>query len=456
MDPDETFLLSNTESVCPECLARIPAVKFAVGQNVLMRKTCPEHGDFTVTIWRGEPAFSDWIRAKIPCHPKVPKNSIERGCPFDCGLCPDHRQQTCTALLEITRRCNLKCAYCFADSGNQEARDPGIEVIKSWYESLKASGHPCNIQLSGGEPTVRDDLPQIIAMGISMGFKFIQLNTNGIRLASDLTYVERLKKAGLASVFLQFDGTNDQIYTALRRGNFLQSKLRAIRNCGRQNLGVILVPTLVHGLNTDDIGNIIRLAIDNIDVVRGVHFQPVSYFGRYPKAPVDHERLTLPDLMRLIEMQTSGAIKAANFRPPGCENALCSFHGNFVLMPDGKLIPLSRFNRGASCCEPELAESGALKTRHFVSTHWAAPSEADFSEQNSKYLLGDWDILLHRSRTHMLCISAMGFQDVWNLDIERLKDCCIHVVAGDGEIIPFCAYNLTSAKGEFLYRGSVE
>ncbi|MGC8660263.1 MAG: radical SAM protein, partial [Desulfomonilaceae bacterium] len=250
MGPDKSVLLCNTESVCPECLARIPAAKFSIGQNVLIRKICPEHGEFTVTVWRGQPSLSDWIRAKIPCHPEAPKTVIDGGCPFDCGLCPDHRQQTCTALLEITSRCNLRCAYCFADSGNHNGPDPDLGVIRSWYESLIATGHPCNIQLSGGEPTVRDDLPEIIALGISLGFKFIQLNTNGIRLAVDEIYLKRLKESGLASVFLQFDGMSDQIYSALRGGNFLQSKLMAIQNCRKQNLGVILVPTLVPRVNT--------------------------------------------------------------------------------------------------------------------------------------------------------------------------------------------------------------
>ncbi len=455
MPTDQTVTLANTESVCPICLARIPAIKFATGHDVFMRKTCPDHGEFTVTVWRGKPSFSDWVRAKIPCYPKVPKNVIEKGCPFDCGLCPDHRQQTCTALLEVTRRCNLKCSICFAGSGDYNAdRDPDLGVIERWYESLNASGHTCNIQLSGGEPTVRDDLPQIVALGISMGFKFVQLNTNGIRLANDESYVERLKKAGLSSVFMQFDGTSDKVCNALRGRNLLESKLKAINNCRRWGLGVILVPTLVPGLNTNDVGNIIRLAIDHIDTVRGVHFQPVSYFGRYPGNPTDDVRLTLPELMRLIEEQTSGLVKTYHFRPPGCENALCSFHGNFVVMPDGKLISLTRFTPGPPDRATVTAEAGASNARSFVSKHWVSASITDFADQNSKRLFGEWDTLLQRSSTHMLCISAMCFQDAWNIDLERLKDCCIHVVSGDGKIIPFCAYNLTGSTGNYLYRES--
>ena len=262
MATDEKVLLSNTESVCPECLCRISAVMFAVGHDVYMERSCPDHGKFIATIWRGEPSYTPWTRTKIPCYPSAPASEIEKGCPFDCGLCPEHRQQTCTALLEITNRCNLKCPYCFADSGKDHSIDPEMEVIRSWYDSLLASGHPCNIQLSGGEPTVRDDLPRIIAMGRSMGFRFIQLNTNGIRLASDPSYVAKLKEAGLASVFLQFDGTEDEIYRVIRGRNLFETKMQAIHNCEQRELGVILVPTLVPKVNINNIGNIIRFAIE--------------------------------------------------------------------------------------------------------------------------------------------------------------------------------------------------
>lgn len=444
---------STIQSLCPECLGRIPARMVMKGRDVYMEKTCPDHGESSTLVWRGLPLLSDWIMPKIPYSNPAPNTTVERGCPFDCGLCVDHRQQTCTALMEITLRCNLKCPYCFADAGLNESADPDLGIIRGWYQTLLSSGRACNVQISGGEPTMRDDLAEIVALGRSMGFNFIQLNTNGLRIAQDRNYPANLKLAGLSSVFLQFDGTEDRIYKKLRGRELLKVKLDAIRNCGEVDLGVVLVPTLVPGLNTDDIGNIIRFASENLTVVRGVHFQPVSYFGRYPQKPSDGQRLTLPELMELIQTQTSGAIRIENFRPPGCENSMCSFHGNFVLMPDGNLTPLTRFqpyNQGLSM---EKAENGANKAREFVSRNWSSCSKQSRSAGDSAVSLGYWDTLLERSRTHLLCISAMAFQDVWNVDLERLKDCCIHVVSGHGSVVPFCAYNLTSSAGHSLYRG---
>ena len=207
MSLDGERLLSATESVRPECLARIPARRVLRDGDVYLRKTCPAHGEFQAVVWRGEPVYTSWVRPKIPAYPQQPLTAVEQGCPFDCGLCPEHRQHTCTALLEITQRCDLDCAFCFARSGADAEPDPGIEVVEGWYRRLLDAGGPYNVQLSGGEPCLRDDLPEIVSLGRSLGFGFIQVNTNGLRLARDPDYVQRLRQAGLASVFLQFDGT---------------------------------------------------------------------------------------------------------------------------------------------------------------------------------------------------------------------------------------------------------
>src|SRR5208337_2622625 len=106
----------------------------------------------------------------------------------------------------------------------------------------------------------RDDLPEILALGLSRGFSFIQINTNGLRLAEDLSYVKALKDAGVASVFLQFDGMEDSVYRKLRGRELLREKLLAIEHCAGQGIGVVLVPTIVPGVNTGQIGPVIEFA----------------------------------------------------------------------------------------------------------------------------------------------------------------------------------------------------
>lgn len=309
------------------------------------------------------------------------------------------------------------------------------------------------MQLSGGEPSLRDDLPEIVALGLSRGFSFIQVNTNGLRLAKDPSYVGALKEAGLASVFLQFDGMDDTVYRKLRGRELFREKRLAIEHCARHGIGVVLVPTLVPGVNTDQIGDVIEFALKELPAVRGVHFQPISYFGRYPSPPRDEDRITIPEIVTEIETQTGGKIRAEHFRPPGCENALCSFHGNFVLMTDGRISPWTRFQTGDCDCKPVQASEGAAKARRFTAQFWARPDEGQlFSVRDNAPSLGAWDDFLVRARTHSLCVSGMAFQDAWTLDLERLRDCCVHVVHPDGRLIPFCAYNVTDSEGRSYYR----
>jgi uncharacterized radical SAM superfamily Fe-S cluster-containing enzyme len=444
-------------SLCPECLSLIPAWREQKGPEVYQVKTCPQHGSFRTLIWRGPPDFASWRRPKLPAKLNFYGTTSERGCPFDCGLCPEHCQRTCTAILEMARGCDLHCPVCYADSPGRGGPEPDLALIKEWYRATLRAAAGCNIQLSGGEPTIRDDLPEIVALGRDTGFSFIQVNTNGLRLGRDEAYVQALAQAGLASVFLQFDAMSDSVYQRLRGRPMLEEKLKALEACGRHGIGVVLVPTIVAGVNQDQVGPILEFAVEQSPVVRAVHFQPMSHFGRYPAGLADDGRFTLPDLMRAIEDQTGGLFPVASFRPPGCENALCSFQGNFLLHPDGQVQALSQGHDPCCCSPPEPAEQGALRTIARVSRNWAAPGPPD-QEENSRthsakrcgpIPLDDF-IILARQRT--LSVSAMAFQDVWNLDLDRVRDCCIHVVAPDGRLIPFCLYNLTSASGESLYR----
>ena len=411
------------------------------------------------------------MRPKDPVHPDLCYGTTNVGCPFDCGLCAAHQQLPCSVLLEVTERCNLHCAVCFADSGRGKAQDPSLEKISWLLERAMAAVGPSNLQLSGGEPTLRDDLPEIVEIARRVGYSFIQVNTNGLHLAADTDYLRRLRAAGLSSVFLQFDGVDDEIYRSLRGRALLDQKLRAIRNCGEAGIGVVLVPTLVRGVNTGSVGAIVRQALRLTPAVRGIHFQPVSYFGRFPEQKVDKDkdRFTLPELMRALEEQTGGLVKVTDFSPPGCEHALCSFHATYMHSAESGLRHLGA-GKGDDCCSVDMGAGGVRKTVETVSRRWKLPPPATPLE-NSLPLLGktlccggsnpdatrvegaiDLDVFLRKVAFQSFTISAMAFQDAENLDLERLRGCCISVVSQDGRLIPFCAYNLTSREGRSLYR----
>jgi hypothetical protein len=203
----------------------------------------------------------------------------------------------------------------------------------------------------------------------------------------------------------------------------------------------------------------------------------VSYFGRFPRQPTDLDRITLPEIMTGIEVQTRGAIRASHFRPPSAENAHCSFQGNFVRMTDGTLQPASGAGRtsccpapapadvqgaggasqpGSSCCRPRPAGEEARRARDTVARRWAFPEVGGARQAASAgtpRAIGtdSFDAFLEQAALRSFGISAMAFQDAWNIDLDRLRDCFLHV-AGEDRIVPFCAYNVTDVLGDTLYR----
>ena len=436
--------LHATESVCPECLNRIAARLVSCDGAVYMEKECPEHGTFSSRVWSGVPSFETWIRAKIPYTGGCRLES-DRGCPYDCGLCELHSQRTCTALVEVTSGCNLNCPVCFADSSGNEP-DPDLDTLKKMFDTVMEQTGGCNLQLSGGEPTIRKDLPEIVRAAKAAGFSFIQLNSNGLCLAESRDLAAALGDAGLSSVFLQFDGVDDAANLVLRGRRLFERKCRAIEHIGAAGIGIVLVPTIVRGVNSDSLWPVVVFGLARLPHVRGVHFQPMSYFGRFP-LDFEPDHVTLPEIMSGLSRQSGGMLDLDSFQPPGCEHALCSFSGRFLVHENGALQVLAA-NRCS--CEPKPAEQGALRSISVTARQWGPVPQGD--EQSDKGADDALSRFLERARTHVFSVSGMAFQDCWNLDLQRLRGCCIHVAQPDGRLIPFCSFNLTSRAGTSLHR----
>jgi 7,8-dihydro-6-hydroxymethylpterin dimethyltransferase len=308
---------SRTESLCPHCFRRIPAFRIVDEVSVYLQKSCPACGDLGKTlIWKNiSRTYHEWRRPSGQTQENKPRDS-DQNCPFDCGLCPKHKQTTCSAIIEVTSRCNLNCPVCFADSGSITSMDPTPDQISRTLQTFLDRSGPHPIQLSGGEPTIRNDLPKIVAIASKMGFDHIQINTNGLRLAQESDYALALKDAGATTVFLQFDGISDDIYRRIRGVDLLSLKIKAIERCAELKMGVILTPTIVRNVNESQIGSIIQFAKNWIPTVKGVHFQPFTYLGRFPDAPRNEDRILIPEILLAIENQTTD-LKIDNFLPSG-------------------------------------------------------------------------------------------------------------------------------------------
>jgi len=341
------------------------------------------------------------------------------------------------------------------------------------------------IQYAGGEPTVRKDIIDLIKLAVEEGFSHTQIATNGIKMSQDINFAQKLADTGLNTVYLQFDGITEEPYIYNRNKNILPQKLKAIENCRKVGLGVVLVPTIVKGINDDQIGDIIRFAIGNIDVVHGVNFQPVSFSGRTPADQVEDQRITIPDFVDLVSEQTNNAIVTDDFYPPSSVESVSRFIGayeggnpsvilnchqhcgiaTYVFIEDDEVIPVTRFIDVDGFFEfldknaDKLNEGGfAIKSRTLVNAIKELPKLLD--KKNSpesidiKHILGN--VLSKRSynalgdfHKNSLLISCMHFMDPFNFDEDRVKKCVIHYAIPDGRIIPFCTMNS-------IYRQEIE
>lgn len=318
--------IRETTSLCPECLQPIPAEIYIDEEKnwVMMKKKCEEHGIFRDKIsinpeeYIWSQSFTDEIGSTInnstkPEYTDSGIKPIENGCPYDCGICAHHKSAPCIALIDITNRCNLACPICFANaSAKGYVVEPTFEQIVQimvHFRSMKPFSAVL-LQLSGGEPTVRDDLPDIIRKGRELGFVEIMVTSNGVRLGKSLEYVKELVDAGMDALYLQFDATDaPEIWKKVRGVNLWPLKQRVIENCRKIGFGgVMLVPTVAKGINDNQIGNILDFARDNTDVIAGIVFQPVSLCGRINYEELMDLRYTTSDLKKAINEHTNNVI----------------------------------------------------------------------------------------------------------------------------------------------------
>jgi len=306
-------IIKTTTSICPECQQLISADYIEEDGQVYMVKECPDHGPFRDLISINAKHFR-WIQqftfdsdAKIK-NPQVP-NKL-KGCPHDCGICNFHKNSPAIALVDVTYRCNLKCPICYAAALNERGKniEPSAEDIRKIYQHFRELDQPpvCAMYV-GGEPTVRDDLPEILAMTKDLGYYQIQVASNGIRFAKDIDYLQTCIDAGMNAIYFQFDGVSPEVYQTMRGANIWPLKQKLIENCRELNFhNVCLVPTIAKGINDDQIPQIVDYAVENVDVISVISFQPVSFCGRIEQEEVTRMRITSSHVISEINKHTNG------------------------------------------------------------------------------------------------------------------------------------------------------
>jgi uncharacterized radical SAM superfamily Fe-S cluster-containing enzyme len=427
MQPAETTaagaVLKETTSLCPVCLRAVPARVVSEGRTVYQHKACPEHGAFKTYLWPDVDHYNWMGSFKFPCIPPRQPAAPRQGCPRDCGPCASHRRQPTLVELELTHRCNLRCPVCFmaANSAQAAPPEPDLAAIEATFRAVLArTGPQTAIQLTGGEPTVREDLPAIVRLGREIGFDAIEVNTNGLAIAADPGYAAVLAEAGISGVYLQFDGLDPAVYEKIRGRDLLAVKRRAIENCRAAGVQVVLAMTVIGGINHGQMGAVLDFALENRDTVVGVAYQPAFGSGRFEVSP--ERRLTMGDVAFMLAAQSRGLLDPYDLWPLACSHPLCSC-ATYIVEENGKFIPLTR-----------LITAGEY-SEYF---NPASPQGSIFP-----------DIAAGRfpELAAGLSVVVMGYMDALSIDLDRLRECSMLVAGPEGRLIPFCAYQLTDIHG---------
>lgn len=486
--PVQKGLPKQTQSLCPECGKVIDAKVFEENGRVMMEKSCADHGEFKDCVFSDVKLYLKMEQWEFGDMPGLSNPAINTGkdavCPDDCGLCSMHTSHTALANVDLTNRCNLTCPVCFANANAAGyLYEPEMDQVRVMLKALRDE-RPIDtrvVQFSGGEPTIHPKFIEILAMAREMGFTHIQAATNGIMIGRSLEFAKKCKEAGLATLYLQFDGVTDDVYRKTRGEPLFETKMACIENCRQAGMKIVFVPTIVKGINDHQLGEILRVAIENVDTVSGISFQPVAFTGRISKHELEAKRFTQADLAVCLSEQTGMFDKYNDWFPLSSvtpfSKLMAALRGEgvptisshphcslgtymFVDEKSRKAVPVTQFVDIPGMLQDieELAqktEKSFFKYYHGIKA-WTklqkhfkqelAPPGLTFQKfldtlqgMTNKKLGRDGMDGTFTYRT--LLVAGMHFMDHYNYDVERVKRCVIHYAAPDGKLYPFCTYN---------------
>ncbi|TMD58022.1 MAG: radical SAM protein [Chloroflexi bacterium] len=457
-----------TRSLCPQCKRVIDAQILLRDGRVIMRKRCPEHGWFEALVFGDADLYTRIQRFNKPgTLPLKFATETRDGCPLDCGLCPEHQQHTCLALIEVNSGCNLDCPLCFANSGTHLAKT-GFELTYEQVDFMldrfvEAEGQPEVIQFSGGEPTLHPRLLDFVALAQRKGISYVMINTNGIRIAHDDRLLEGIARLR-PHVYLQFDGFEPRTNELLRgRPGLIEDKLRALDRLAAADVRVVLVAAIERGVNEHEVGRIVEFGLRH-PAVFGVNFQPAFRAQRHLDAdPLS--RMTIPDVLRALETQSAGLLKLDDFVPVPCCMPTCNFV-TYAFVDGDSVTPITRLidvethldylkNRTLPGLSDELlrilerlwsssakvgSDAAAEDVRRAASDALPANRAVDRCDACRSSLPLSSHVPRDLAR-HVFMINTRDFMDPWTFNVKNVMKCCVEFLVPDGRMIPFCAYN---------------
>ena len=448
----------TTTSVCSTCLYPVEAKIVFKENRVYMDKWCPTHGQERVLI-SDDVDYYRLAREVFVKQPEMPQRfntQMQYGCPYDCGLCPDHMQHSCLSIIEITDVCNLNCPVCYASSGTHRTTHRSMDEVTKMLDTVVANESEVDvIQISGGEPTLHPQFFEILDEAKRRPIKHLMINTNGVILAKDREFVARLAsyQPGV-EVYLQFDSMRDDDLQTLRGASLARIREQALANLNEFKFSTTLVVTLKKGHNDDEIGSIIEYASQQ-PCVRGVTLQPIQDAGRVQDYDAKEHRLTLSEVRRKILEQTD-IFSAQDIVPVPCNPDNLAM--GYALKQAGNIVPLTRYldpqtlvegSQNTIVIEKDINLQTTAREQIFklFSTNHSPESQANcLSELMCCLPLIQAPEQL--SYDHVFRVLIVQFMDAYSLDVRALKKSCIHFATPDGQLIPFETYNLFYREGK--------
>lgn len=442
---------AQTTSLCETCLKLVPTKILIEGDDVFYQKRCTEHGvqktliSSDATYWK---SCKDYL--KPGDRPLAPQTHTERGCPYDCGLCPDHEQHSCLAILEVNEACNLSCPVCFADSSVKRTGHRDLATIERMLDTLvESEGEPDLVQISGGEPTIHPQFFEILDAAKRRPIRHLMINTNGIRIAREPEFAARLATyMPRFEVYLQFDSLRRDALMNLRGADLRAVRQQALEALEKHNISTTLVVTVKKGVNDEEVPDIIRYALE-WRCVRGVTLQPIQDAGRNDDFDPRKNRVLLSDVRR--EVVKAGVFALEDMIPLPCNpDAISIGYGlrnGKQVAPITSMIPRDILVEAA----PNTVTFEAfpeLRKRMFdlLSLSTAA---ADTSEKLAAVLccLPEAAVPQEIAYEHTFRVVIVQFMDRYNFDLGGVKRSCVHFVEPDGKIYPFDTFNTFYRQG---------
>ncbi|HSI48264.1 MAG TPA: radical SAM protein [Ideonella sp.] len=440
----------TTQSVCTTCLRQVEAKILIKDGQVFMDKWCPVHGTERVLVADDADYYRQCreVYVKAPEMPQRFATEMRHGCPYDCGLCPDHMQHSCLSVVEITDHCNLRCPTCYASSGPERLTHRSMAEVNAMLDAVIASeGEADVVQISGGEPTLHPQFFEVLDAARARPIRHLMLNTNGIRIAEEPGFAERLASYAPAfEVYLQFDSLQRAPLLDLRGADLRRIRTQALARLNEVGLSTTLVMTVKRGVNDEEIGEVIRFAAAQ-PCVRGVTLQPVQDAGRVEGYDAARHRLTVSEIRRRIAEQ-SGLFTLEDVLPVPCNPDTLAMAYALRATPGGELQPLTRFLDPAALVDAAsntivFERDPALKDQVFrlFSTNHSPQSQANCLSE-LMCCLPQISAPQGLDYRHVFRVLIVQFMDARGLDIRALKKSCIHMALPDGRMVPFESHNL--------------